>query len=141
MLRGEAAERKRLADLEAARQQRLRWEAAMRQAHIDYAETCRVKRLEAQAEAWRHATRLSDYVTAVRAQVEALPTGQEKTRADAHLQRLNPLGRTPQLPDVPEPRPDDLRPFPPLEPARPQLLLTRQGFGKALSQIPAPAGY
>jgi hypothetical protein len=117
-LRGEAAERKQLADLEAARQRRLRWEAAMQQAHIDYAETFRVKHLEAQTDAWHHATRLSKYVAAVRAQVKALPTGQEKTRAeawlefaDAHLERLNPLSRTPQLPDVPDPRPDDLRPF------------------------------
>ncbi|MET9696984.1 hypothetical protein ABZY31_08665 [Streptomyces sp. NPDC006529] len=47
-LRGEAAERKRLADLEAAREKRLRWEAAMEQAKIDYAETVRVQRLEAQ---------------------------------------------------------------------------------------------
>ncbi|MFE5814881.1 hypothetical protein ACFQ6S_15935 [Streptomyces sp. NPDC056479] len=118
VLRGEAAERKRLADLEAARQRRLRWEAAMQQARIDYAEAFRVKRLEAQAEAWRHATRLAEYVAAVRAQVEALPAGQERARAEAwlefadvHLERLNPLSTTPQLPDVPEPRPDDLRPF------------------------------
>lgn len=117
-LRGEAAERKRLADLEAARQQRLRWEAAMQQARIDYAVTFRVKHLEAQEEAWRHATRLAEYVAAVRVQVEALPTGQERTRAEAwlefadvHLERLNPLSTNPQLPDVPEPRPDDLRPF------------------------------
>ncbi|WP_405700553.1 hypothetical protein [Streptomyces sp. NBC_00069] len=41
-LRGEAAERKRLADLEAARQQRLRWEASMKQTKIDYqASGCR----------------------------------------------------------------------------------------------------
>lgn len=84
----------------------------------DYAEAFRVKHLEAQTDGWRHATRLSEYVAAVRAQVEALPAGPEKTRAeawlefvDAHLERLNPLSRTPQLPDVPEPRPDDLRPF------------------------------
>ncbi|MDC0772068.1 hypothetical protein [Streptomyces sp. HD] len=116
-LRGEAAERKRLADLEAARQQRLRWEAAMQQARVDYAEAYRVKHLETQAEAWHHATRLAEYVAA-RAQVEALPPGQEKSTAeawlefaDAHLGRLNPLSTTPQLPDVPEPRPDDLRPF------------------------------
>jgi hypothetical protein len=64
-LRGEAAERKRLADLEAAGQRRLSWEAAMQQARIEYAEACRVKRLEAQAKAWRRATRLAEYVAAV----------------------------------------------------------------------------
>jgi hypothetical protein len=59
-LRGEAAERKRLADLEAARQQRPRWEAAVQQARIDCAEAYRVKHLEAQAGARRHATRLAE---------------------------------------------------------------------------------
>ncbi|MEV6315633.1 hypothetical protein [Streptomyces sp. NPDC051776] len=117
-LLGVAAERKRLADLETARQQRLRWEAAMQQARLDYAEACHVKHLEIQAEAWHHATRLAEYVASVRAQVEALPAGQERTKAEAwlgfayaHLERLNPPSTAPWLPDVPEPRPDDLRPF------------------------------
>ncbi|MER7824673.1 hypothetical protein ABTX85_19165 [Streptomyces sp. NPDC096097] len=92
-LRGEAAERKRLADLEAAQQKRLLWEAAMRQAKIDYAEALRV-----------HAA--------------ALPAGPERegaeawiTWADGHVQRLNPLNGMLRLPDIPEPRADDLKPF------------------------------
>ncbi|MGW7137901.1 hypothetical protein [Streptomyces xanthophaeus] len=44
-LRGEAAERKRLADLEAAREKRLQWEAAMQRAKIDFAEAARVQHL------------------------------------------------------------------------------------------------
>ncbi|WP_254710576.1 hypothetical protein [Streptomyces lunaelactis] len=117
-LRGEAAERKRLADLEAAQQKRLRWEAAMQQARIAYAESYRVKHLEAQAEAWRDATSLSEYLSAIRLQTEKLPAGQTKddaetwTRwADAHLQRLNPVNTPPRLPKIPEPRPEDLKPF------------------------------
>ncbi|MFE3865622.1 hypothetical protein ACFXPT_35120 [Streptomyces goshikiensis] len=37
-LQGEDAERKRLADLEAAWEKRLQWEAAMERAKIDFAE-------------------------------------------------------------------------------------------------------
>ncbi|MFC5724474.1 hypothetical protein ACFP1Z_30400 [Streptomyces gamaensis] len=117
-LRGEAAERKRLADLEAAKQKRLRWEAAMQHARTGYAEAYRVNHLEAQEQAWRHATRLTEYLHAVRAYVKTIPAGPVKTDAEAwltwaqtHLERLNPLSTPPRLPDVPEPRADDLRPF------------------------------
>ncbi|MFF6779262.1 hypothetical protein ACFY8W_37715 [Streptomyces sp. NPDC012637] len=37
-LRGEAAERRRLDEIEAARQKRIRWEAAMDEARVQYAE-------------------------------------------------------------------------------------------------------
>ncbi len=57
-LRGEAAERRRLDEIEAARQKRIRWEAAMEEARIRYAEASRVRHFEAQEAAWRHATRL-----------------------------------------------------------------------------------
>ncbi|MDX3643170.1 hypothetical protein [Streptomyces sp. MB09-02B] len=55
-LRGQAAERKRLADLEEAQQKRLRWEAAKRQARTEYAEAYRVRHLEAQHAAWQRAS-------------------------------------------------------------------------------------
>ncbi|MGK5729555.1 hypothetical protein [Streptomyces sp. URMC 124] len=117
-LRGEAAERKRLADLEAAKHQRLRWEAAMQQARTEYAEAYRVKHLEAQEEAWRRAAGLAEYLSAVRLQVEGLPSGQVRADAeawiawaDAHVKRLNPLTTPPRLPTVPEPRTEDLKPF------------------------------
>ncbi|MEV4923221.1 hypothetical protein [Streptomyces roseoverticillatus] len=117
-LRGEAAERKRLADLEAARQKRLRWEAAMRQARTEYTEAYRVKHLEAQEGAWRRATRLSEYLDVVRLRTETLPDGQAKDEAEAwitwagaYLEDLNPLNTPPRLPNVPEPRAEDLKPF------------------------------
>ncbi|MEV6572228.1 hypothetical protein [Streptomyces sp. NPDC051577] len=117
-LRGEAAERTRLADLEAAREKRLRWEAAMEQAKIDYAEAARVQRLEAQAEAWRRAAGLAEYIDALRLHSQTLPTGPERDEPEAwiawasdHVQRLNPLNGTLRLPDIPERRADDLRPF------------------------------
>ncbi|MFE9631338.1 hypothetical protein [Streptomyces sp. NPDC006463] len=117
-LRGEAAERKRLTDLEAAREKRLRWEAAMEQAKIDYAETVRVQRLEAQEKAWRRAVGLAEYIDALYLHTQTLPIGPERDEAEAwivwasgHVQRLNPLNGTLRLPDIPEPRADDLRPF------------------------------
>ncbi|WP_251072476.1 hypothetical protein [Streptomyces sp. ISL-43] len=117
-LRGEAAERKRLADLEAARQERLRWEAAMQQAKSDYAEAFRVQHLEAQERAWRHAAGLAEYVDALRLHATTLPTPAEREGAeawiawaDSHARRLNPLNGTLRMPDIPEPRADDLKPF------------------------------
>ncbi len=68
--------------------------------------------------AWRHTTRLTEYVSAVRAHVEAMPPGQARTEAEAWIrwaaataERLDPLRTPPRLPDIPEPRADDLRPF------------------------------
>ncbi|WP_251056932.1 hypothetical protein [Streptomyces sp. ISL-94] len=117
-LRGEAAERKRLADLEAAREKRLRWEAAMQQAKIDYAEAVRVQHLEAQERAWRHAAGLAEYVGALRLHAQTLPTGPDRdgaeawiTWADNYLKRLNPLNGMLRLPTVPDPRAADLQPF------------------------------
>ncbi|WP_262007877.1 hypothetical protein [Streptomyces sp. FIT100] len=117
-LRGAAADRKRLADLEAARQERLRWEAAMQQAKIDYAEAFRVQRLEAQEEAWRHAAGLAAYVDALRLHAATLPAGAQRDGAeawiawaDSHVRRLNPLNGTLRMPDIPEPRAEDLKPF------------------------------
>lgn len=117
-LRGEAAERKRQADLEEAQQQRLRWEAAKRRATTGYAEAYRVRHLEAQEEAWRRAAGLAEYVSALRLQAESLPTGPARDEADAwivwaesHVRRLNPLSGSPLLPEITEPRAEDLKPF------------------------------
>ncbi|WP_327255525.1 hypothetical protein [Streptomyces sp. NBC_01244] len=117
-LRGEAAERKRLADLEAAREKRLQWEAAMQRAKIDFAEAARVQHLEAQEQAWRRAAGLAEYVDALRLHAKTLATGPERDGAEAwiawatdHVERLNPLNGTLRLPDIPEPRASDLQPF------------------------------
>ncbi|MFD4242092.1 hypothetical protein ACFWP3_10895 [Streptomyces sp. NPDC058525] len=117
-LRGEAAERKRLADLEPAREKRLQWEAAMQRAKIDFAEAARVQHLEAQERAWRRATGLAEYVGALRLHAQTLATGPERNGAEAwiawaadHVERLNPLNGTLRLPEIPEPRASDLEPF------------------------------
>ncbi|MFB7548236.1 hypothetical protein [Streptomyces sp. NPDC056154] len=117
-LRGEAAERKRLDEIEAARQKRILWEAAMEEARIQYAEAYRVRHFEAQEAAWRHATRLAEYVSAVRTRVETTPLGQTRTEAQAWIdwaaatvECLDPLSTPPWLADIPEPRADYLEPF------------------------------
>jgi len=117
-LRGEAGERKRLDDLEAARQKRLRWEAAMAEVRERYAEKFRIEQLESQEAAWRHAGRLGEYLQAARAQVEALPPGLERTQAEEwaewatrHVADLQLMAQRFRLPKIPEPRSDDLKPF------------------------------
>jgi hypothetical protein len=117
-LRGEAAERRRLEEIEAARQKRIRWEAAMEEARVQYAEAYRFRHFEAQEAAWRHATRLTEYLSAVRTRVEAMPLGQTRTEAEAWIswaaatvERLDPLSTPPRLPEIPEPRAEDLKPF------------------------------
>ncbi|MFC8369805.1 hypothetical protein [Streptomyces sp. CB02400] len=79
-LRGEAAERRRLDELETARQKRIRWEAAVERARVQYAEAYRVRHLEEQEAAWRHATRPTEYVSAVRTRVETLPPGRTRPK-------------------------------------------------------------
>ncbi|MFC8172067.1 hypothetical protein [Streptomyces sp. NPDC057325] len=90
----------------------------MEEARVQYAEAYRVRHFEAQETAWRHAIRLTEYVSAVRTRVEAMPPGQARAQAEAwidwataRVERLDPLNTPPRLPDIPEPRADDLRPF------------------------------
>ncbi|MCT9004608.1 hypothetical protein [Streptomyces rhizosphaerihabitans] len=117
-LRGEAAERKRLADLEQAQQKHLRWEAAMAEACDQYAEDYRVRQLDSQEAAWRRATRLGAYLEAAQAHVATLPPGPERTAAEEwmlwatdHVARVHPMFQQLQLPEIPAPRADDLKPF------------------------------
>ncbi|MFD8206270.1 hypothetical protein ACFV2S_07720 [Streptomyces sp. NPDC059695] len=79
-LRGGAAERKRLDEIEAARQMRIRREAAMEEARIQYAEAYRFRHFETLEAAWRHATGLAGYVSAVRTRVDAMPPRPDQDR-------------------------------------------------------------
>jgi len=117
-LRGQAAERKRAGEEEQARLKRRQWEAMIRQARDDYAEAFRISLLEQQEKAWRQATRLSAYLTAASERIEAMPTGTERTEAEAwlswatnHVRSCDPLTQPLRMPEVPEPRPGDLEPF------------------------------
>ncbi|MFF9700728.1 hypothetical protein ACF1FE_05905 [Streptomyces griseofuscus] len=117
-LRGEAAERKRLADQQAREVQQKRWDAAMQEAHAAYTHAYRVKQLGEQADTWYQARRLTEYVAAVGVHATSLPPGQERTEveawlafADAHLQNLTESASAPKLPTPPKPSGDDLKPF------------------------------
>lgn len=90
--------------------------------HCAAAQAYRVRHFEAQEAAWRHAARLTEYVSAVRTRVEASPVGQARTEAEAwidwaaaRVERLDPLNTPPRLLT----RADDLRPFRALGPLRP----------------------
>lgn len=57
-------------------------------------------------------------MSAVRTRIEAMPPGKARTEAEARIswaadtvERRDPLETPPQLPDIPEPRADDLKPF------------------------------
>lgn len=61
---------------------------------------------------------LAEYVSAVRTRVEIMSSGQARREAEtwidwavARVEHLNPLNAPPRLPDIPEPRADDLRPI------------------------------
>ncbi|MET7618354.1 hypothetical protein [Streptomyces sp. NPDC005408] len=117
-LRGEAAVRRRRADQLAAEERRRRWEAAMQEARTACAHAYRVKHLDEQAEAWHRATRLAEYMAAVRSHAAALPPGEKKAEieewlafASTHLQRLTETASAPKLPTPPKPGAADLEPF------------------------------
>ncbi|MEU4998743.1 hypothetical protein [Streptomyces sp. NPDC021622] len=117
-LRGLAAERKRAEEEEHARIKRYRWESAMRQARLDYAEAFRVRTLQQQESAWRQAARLADYLAAASARTAVLSDGAERSAAEEwlvwatkYVRSLDPLTRPLRLPEIPEPRHSDPEPF------------------------------
>ncbi|MGW0731626.1 hypothetical protein [Streptomyces sp. NPDC002851] len=117
-LRGLAAERKRAEEEEKARNKLSRWEAAMRQARLEYAEAFRIRVLQQQEHAWRQAARLDDYLAAARDRITALPDGAERSAAEQwltwaskYVRSLDPLSRPLHLPEIPAPRHSDLEPF------------------------------
>ena len=62
-----------------------RWEAAMQGAHAAYAHAYRVKHLGEQTDTWYQASRLTEYIAAVRDHATSLPPGQERTEIEAWL--------------------------------------------------------
>ncbi|MFG2500338.1 hypothetical protein ACGFSB_19255 [Streptomyces sp. NPDC048441] len=90
----------------------------MQEARTAYAHAHHVKHLEEQAEAWHRATRLADYLAAVRTHAAALPPGEERAEieewlafAATHLQRLTETASAPKLPTPSKPGAADLAPF------------------------------
>ncbi|MEY9850124.1 hypothetical protein ABH940_007242, partial [Streptacidiphilus sp. BW17] len=117
-LRGAAAEAKRHADQEAARERRRQWEAAVHQAGQDYAEAYRIRALEQQELSWRRAARFSEYLRAAQQRVQAAEHAEQREAAQSwlswiqgYVDRLDPLNGELRMPAIPEPRPSDLEPF------------------------------
>jgi hypothetical protein len=116
-LRAAAAEQNRLDALERERQKRLKWEAAMQRARGAYAEAYRESSLERQVDKWHRAQRINEYLGVLRARIAELPQAEAEPAAawlawcDAYAEALDPLKKRLAMPAVPEPRPEDLRPF------------------------------
>ncbi|WP_331732378.1 hypothetical protein OG592_41640 (plasmid) [Streptomyces avidinii] len=90
----------------------------MAEARDQYAEDYRIRQLDSQEAAWRRATRLSTYLEAAKAHVATLAPGPERTAAEEwmqwateHVARAHPMFQQLRLPEIPEPRADDLKPF------------------------------
>ena len=117
-LRGAAAEAKRHADQEAARERRRQWDAAVHRARQDYAEAHRIRALEQQEHSWRRAAQLSEYLHAAQQRVETTHHAAQREAAQSwlrwiqgYVERLNPLNGEMRAPTIPDPRPSDLEPF------------------------------
>lgn len=108
----EERERTRLEQEEAERQQ-LAWAEAKDHARRRYTEHRRAEILDAQVEAWQHATAIRAYCDAIEEKYPNDARASEwvawaRTRADA----LDPLATTPTTPEAPQDvSPEDLRPF------------------------------
>ena len=99
----------------AEAERRRQWEQAMARARERFAEDYRVKVLDEQVSRWRRAQTIRDYATALQETGDAdeLPSdvagwiGWVRAYADS----IDPLLSASRVPDVPEPRPEDLRPY------------------------------
>jgi hypothetical protein len=96
----------------AAEERRRHWEIAVERAKQRYAEAHRAKELRAQAAAWQEARAIREYLTALEE-----THGMSGAAAEwiawirARVEHLDPLRRRPAMPDIPEPSPEDLKPF------------------------------
>jgi hypothetical protein len=117
-LRAEAAEQRRMAAVVEAERRQGQWERAMDHARVKYGEAFRAKALLRQSEDWHLVRQVRSYLVAMQAVIETTADPEEVLAArewhawaDRWVGGVDPLGRPPALPRVPEPKPDDLEPF------------------------------
>jgi hypothetical protein len=92
-----------------AEERKRQWELAMQRAKDRYAEAFRARALQAQVGAWHEAKRATAYLEALEEAYGDQPEAAEWiTWIRSHLATADPLQAMPQLPDVPEAKPDDL---------------------------------
>jgi hypothetical protein len=104
--------RKRELELQAQERQR-QWELAMDRAKDRFLEAHRVNALGAEISAWREASTVRAYLTALEAEHRGTPAADEWISwIRGYLRRLDPLGSIPVLPTMPEKISlEELRPF------------------------------
>lgn len=94
----------------AAAERKRRWVAAMEQAKADLTEAHRAEHLSQQAERWRQARHLREYLAAMADTVQRLQNGQDRDDAGewlawsrVYVERLDPLNGKLTMPEPPKP--------------------------------------
>ncbi|MFF9171769.1 MULTISPECIES: hypothetical protein [unclassified Streptomyces] len=107
---------RRTAQQRKEEEKRQRWLAAMHKARTAFVEDHRVTVLRTQVQAWQEATAIRAYCTALEESQDTLAGAPEAVAAwiawaRAHADRIDPIPRTPGLPEPPAITPEDLRPY------------------------------
>jgi hypothetical protein len=117
-LRTEAAEHARLAAIAAAEERRRQWEHAMENAKADYAEAYRTDILLRQLDGWLRARQVRDYLDVMQETIDSITDPDDAVAAkewhrwaEEWVASADPLAQPLAMPAVPEPKPDDLKPF------------------------------
>lgn len=117
-LRAEAAEQERVAAVAEAERRRRQWERAMDQAKEDYAEDFRARALFRQVDSWARTRQVRDYLDALQARIDTIADFDDGLAAkewhrwsEEWAATADPLVQPLAMPVVPEPKPDDLKPF------------------------------
>lgn len=116
-LRAADSEQRRLQAEQEAAERRRRWEQIRADAVVALREHHRAVLLTEQADQWRQARALTEYVEAMATHIASLD-GEEKTNADEwltwareHLAACDPLSRPLAIPPEPQVTPEALKPF------------------------------
>lgn len=114
----EEAKQRRIAEEQREAERRRQWEAAMARAHRRLVEAHRAQVLMRDADNWRNAGLLREYLVGMREAVEAIVDEEEAENArewlawaSGYVERLDPLKRRIAMPTGPEPTPKALEPF------------------------------
>ena len=126
----------------AAEEREARWHELMDEARDAFKEARRVEDLTERFARWRDAEALRTFLAAVEERHGQDPRARGwLTWAGDHLARLDPLSSTPSMPTVPDPSPEQLRPFMPQVGARTPLGSdSRSQAPTAPGRREAPAG-
>jgi hypothetical protein len=117
-LRAAAAEHARLAAIAAAAERRRQWECAMERAKGDYTEAHRADILLRQVDGWLRTGHVRDYLDVMQETIDniadpddAIAAKEWHRWAEEWLASADPLAQPLAMPTIPEPKPDELKPF------------------------------